>query len=816
MQGLLDRLGRLLAELKRRKVYRVAVAYLAVAFVGLQAVNLLVPATTLPSWADELLIALAVFGFPVAIVLAWAFEVTPQGVRRDVPGEGGVSVESEELSTTAPLAPPAADSATPEGGWKGPRGLRAILALVGMAVVGGLWIVLGAGPAEERGPVWAAQQIVRIDRLRDRGEYAAAFALASEVAPHVAGDTAVPELWDRIAWAADVESDPPGARVYRQPADAPEDEWELLGTTPLRTVRFAEDEGYRLRFELEGHRPVELLHSAIKGAEWRGANPLKPVKLDPVDELPEGMVRIPGFTRDLVDYGEYFMDRFEVTNREYERFVVTGGYEEPGHWDEPFERDGEEVAWDEAVRGFVDRTGRPGPSTWRLGTYPDGEGDYPVRGVSWYEAAAYARFVDKELPTAAHWEGATRFLREDNWLVMSRSHLGGDGPRPVGENRAMTTLGVYDLLGNVREWCWNEAGADSRATRGGAWADMSASYFAVGIMPKSAWDRDPTHGIRLVRIFDDERKLAKLRESAEPREPRDYRNEEPAPDAEFQIYRRLYGYDPLPLNTRVEAVDTLEHWTRERVAFDLPYGERGGAYLYLPREVDPPFEAVLYWGSSWVLETNSVDEEYLEHFDFLMKSGRAVAQPIFKGAFERDDSTFSTDFVSLFDVEEGPVYVAGTRYRDHQTRWVQELSRTVDYLETRGDIDSDRLGYYGLSWGSGVAPIALAVEERIDAAVLVGGGLNDGVIRYLPEIDPFHFVPRVRTPVLMLNGEYDTVFPLETSQKPMYRLLGTDPEHKRHYVAAATHILAQDELIRETLNWFDRYLGAEPGMTARR
>lgn len=58
----------------------------------------------------------------------------------------------------------------------------------------------------------------------------------------------------------------------------------------------------------------------------------------------------------------------------------------------------------------------------------------------------------------------------------------------------------------------------------------------------------------------------------------------------------------------------------------------------------------------------------------------------------------------------------------------------------------------------------------------------------------------------MLNGEYDIVFPLETSQRPMFQLLGTDPEHKRHYVAPAGHSVARDELIRETLDSFDRYL----------
>ena len=48
---------------------------------------------------------------------------------------------------------------------------------------------------------------------------------------------------------------------------------------------------------------------------------------------------------------------------------------------------------------FQDKTGRPGPSTWELGMYPDGQDDWPVNGVSWYEAAAYAAYADRQLPT---------------------------------------------------------------------------------------------------------------------------------------------------------------------------------------------------------------------------------------------------------------------------------------------------------------------------------------------------------------------------------------------------------------------------------
>ena len=55
---------------------------------------------------------------------------------------------------------------------------------------------------------------------------------------------------------------------------------------------------------------------------------------------------------------------------------------------------------------FRDKTGRPGPSTWELGSYLDGQADVPVSGVSWYEAAAYAAFAGKSLPTAFQWRAA--------------------------------------------------------------------------------------------------------------------------------------------------------------------------------------------------------------------------------------------------------------------------------------------------------------------------------------------------------------------------------------------------------------------------
>jgi hypothetical protein len=75
----------LLVELRRRKVFRVAAVYAAMAFVLLQAVDIMLPRLGVPDWAVSLVVALVVLGFPVALVLGWALELTPEGVRVTAP-----------------------------------------------------------------------------------------------------------------------------------------------------------------------------------------------------------------------------------------------------------------------------------------------------------------------------------------------------------------------------------------------------------------------------------------------------------------------------------------------------------------------------------------------------------------------------------------------------------------------------------------------------------------------------------------------------------------------------------------------------------
>lgn len=59
----------------------------------------------------------------------------------------------------------------------------------------------------------------------------------------------------------------------------------------------------------------------------------------------------------------------------------------------------------------------------------------------------------------------------------------------------------------------------------------------------------------------------------------------------------------------------------------------------------------------------------------------------------------------------------------------------------------------------------------------------------------------------MLNGKYDPIFPLETSQMPMYNLLGTSDKDKKIKIYDTGHLVPRIDLVKETLDWYDKYLG---------
>ena len=88
--------------------------------------------------------------------------------------------------------------------------------------------------------------------------------------------------------------------------------------------------------------------------------------------------------------------------------------------------------------------------------------------------------------------------------------------------------------------------------------------------------------------------------------------------------------------------------------------------------------------------------------------------------------------------------------------------------------------------------------------VLVAAGLDESAPE---EVDGFNYAPRVRMPVLMINGRYDFSHPFDTSQQPLFRTLGTPAANKRRVVFDSGHVPPWPDVVRETLDWLDRYLG---------
>jgi len=187
--------------------------------------------------------------------------------------------------------------------------------------------------------------------------------------------------------------------------------------------------------------------------------------------------------------------------------------------------------------------------------------------------------------------------------------------------------------------------------------------------------------------------------------------------------------------------------------------------------------------------------------EYIIMNRRALLFPIYKGTYERP-AALGRVWTPSSAVEK-PL-----AYRDWTIQMAKDLSRCIDYLETRDDIDSDKIAYYGMSWGALLGPIMLAVEDRLYTGIFVVGGIPP--VEMPRSFDTALYAQRVKVPVLMVNGREDALARLKTVQIPMYELLGTPDEHKEHKLYPGGHGvfgLFYKQIQKDVLDWLDRYLG---------
>ena len=658
---------------------------------------------------------------------------------------------------------------------------------------------------------WARNEgIPQIAQLVAKDDYLSAFARAIEVDAASPGDPALASLWPQFSSPASIVTEPAGADVYVAPYGADDERWERLGQTPLRGVRLPRAV-LKFRIEKDGYEPRLLAarnpSSLLQNSGFRVAKPIT-IALLPKGSPPEMMpvpggafpVPLSGFRTDvLVPLEPFTIDRLEVTNKEFKQFVDSGAYAQPKLWqDLHMVVDGRELEWTEAIRRLHDSSDRPGPSGWEVGQYPPNQDDYPVGGVSWYEAVAYCRSVGKTLPTVFHWSRAALAADEISGpiapAIILASNFGAKGPQRVGAARGLGPYGTYDMGGNVREWVWNESEGGRRWILGGGWNDPEYMLIQRNSVPPA--DRTATNGFRCAHYS-----TPQVPENLTGRVQvvtRDSRSAKAVSNEVYEVFSRQYAYGKSALNERTESTDASnKDWSRLRITLDTGYDNaRLPLILYLPKNAAPPYQLVMVFPGLSAFAGLSSSENLPLPVDFIVKSGRALVQPIYKGSYERWD-TF------LNDQGEGELRTMRTRMFE----WRQEIGRTLDLMASRIDIDTGRVAYLGASFGASMPLAILALEDRIKTAVLLAPGFTYRSVP--PEADAVNYVGHITMPVLMIGGRQDYVLPLEEAQKPLFERLGTPADRKRHIIFDAGHIAdyPRGQMIREVLGWLDTYLG---------
>src|SRR5215831_5759163 len=661
---------------------------------------------------------------------------------------------------------------------------------------------------------WAGEQVPRVEELAQEQRFFEAYDLALRVQKYLPNEAAITRVMRAIADDLSVSTEPPDAQVYLK-RFAPDESGnfpprQLVGVTPINHLPIARG-AYVLYIEKEGYAKRERV---ISGSPLRPGMFPPPIRIEEklieAAKVPDRMAVVPGGdyrlsswarpTEELVRLDAYFIDKFEVTNREYKEFINAGGYLKRQFWKYPFIKDGKSLTWEEAMREFKDNIGLPGPRNWSSQNFPEGKAEYPVTDITWYEAAAYAAFRGKQLPTIFQWEKAARgergvkgsaqlmpwgFLGE---TVDHRANFKGQGSMPVASLEfGMSDYGSYHMAGNVSEWCLNEK-SGRFITSGGSWADPPYMFGDYESYP--GFYSSNKIGFRCALNSPE----AKGDQGAGP-----IKTEVtgpvyvPASEAKVKTWLNYYRYERTPLEPKVIEVKETDEWRREKITYVGAEGERAIAYLYLPKNFPRPLQVIHFVAPGSVdARLESLPQSVEIHMSPFIKSGRAVLAVVIKGYLERDWPANYT-VPSRTQVE----------YRDRSVNWITDLRRGLDYLETRSDIDTSRIAYHAGSAG-GYKIVLPAVETRYRTVVLWGSGVETFQVETIPEANPINFAPHIRGPKLIIRGRYDENALWKTVGEPLYKLLR---EPKRLAVYEGGHHPPMEVLVPMTNGWLDEKLG---------
>ena len=354
----------------------------------------------------------------------------------------------------------------------------------------------------------------RLEPAADSGQLDEAYAILAEsdIALSVRGLRDVAHI---IGGTIHIQSDPPGAAVRLTRMSSPERVFPptSLGESPIRDQLVVAGD-YVATVERAGYEPLVVtvgvgvddtvsLVRTLVSQDWNASRMVY---------VEEGLVVGPvadQFTGQSIP--AFLIDRYEVSNEDFQAFVADGGYGNPDLWPDSLLMDDRFVPWVEAMAHLVDRSGLPGPRDWSGGMYAGDRAQHPVTGVSWYEAQAYARWAGKQLPSLAQWWRAALGDADqpypwggDHTTLDVRSNFSMTATSAVdGHLSGASPYGAFDMAGNVREWLAGSANAVRYPAIGGSWQDPTYMFYTPNIDRFPPGYANEAIGFRLVKDVPD-------------------------------------------------------------------------------------------------------------------------------------------------------------------------------------------------------------------------------------------------------------------------------------------------------------------------
>jgi dienelactone hydrolase len=630
-------------------------------------------------------------------------------------------------------------------------------------------------------------------QLIKEGKSGAAYYAGKKILDNDPNNKVVIDGLKTITTTVDLMTVTPNVDVYLQLSET-ENKWEYVGKTPINKTSLPNG---TVKLKFVDTNKNEFIVSAGTYFISTGEN---------VFELPASMpdtstmaLVIGGKTniflagldsRPAAKFSPYLIDKNEVTNEEYKKFVDAGGYKNPDFWSIPTLLNGKPFNFNLAQKLFVDKTGFLGPATWSNGSFPDGKAKFPVNGISWYEADAYAKFMKKNLPSVHQWaKAATPSI---SGLVCPVSNFSKSETKEVPYSTIKSGYGLSDVAGNVREWCANATKDDltERAILGGGYDDDP--YTFNDYYGQDAFSRTSSNGVRLVKDLTNNN--LPLYSEVIKKPFRDFLKLPKISKEIFEIYKRQFDYESGPLDIKILKTDNSDpDYTYELIEYNAAYNnERMSGVLFKPKNVIGKAPAIVFFPGSNVIHTSEIEKVTLSQMSrSYVKMGYAFFYPIYKGTINRQDA-LKSDYADKTDL-----------YKDHVIMWGKDMKRSIDVIESRSDLDASNLLYFGVSWGGEMANIMIPIEPRIKRAVLLVAGLEFEEAK--PEVEAASYTPFIKVPILMLNGKYDYFFPSETSQKPMFELIGTNKNDKYWYLHESSHTVPLDEFTKKVKIFLDKY-----------